>query len=537
MATSSRLSLLSPLRIWLIFNVLLIALVASSWYSSYRLAAADEQRLVTSQIHTLTKSGFEDLKNRRFRDFVEGVGREFTGLYIQVRFSDQTYESGERPTRGHCAEQTESLGGSGTVDITMCRPFTLSTRPILAVLFVYLVISGLSLAYVRRLERRTTDALVDFLQASGVQVDAQHGLVGIMADIRDIRARLDRAKVQERQLLESRARSELAEQMAHDIRSPLAALQGLASTSPSLPEESRDLLQKIVERVQGISDGLLARQRIKSAPGAPSPQPLAALVKDVIAEKILEVQGRAGIQIDAVIVNAAGRAEVRIQKTEMHRVLSNLLNNAVEALQDGSGRVRVSLSSAEGGLRLQVEDDGRGMSPEVLQQVGLRGVSLGKDGGSGLGLHHARTCIESWGGRLDVGSQEGAGTTVTITLPYAIPERKSRGQGALDAVLIDDDPLVRKNWEVTAAKTGRKIRTLASVQEFLASSKDFHASTPVYIDSHLGDSVRGEEESRKIFGLGFKEIYIETGDIASTDHVPEHLRGVVGKTPPWSVAS
>lgn len=529
MAAPPRLTLVSPLRVWLAFNALFIALVASSWYSSYRLAAADDQRLVISQARTLIKSRFDDLRARRFRDFVEGIGQEFGDHYVRASVGAESFQFGTPPRPGHCSESSHALpGAGGEVRVTVCRPFRFSARPVLGVLAAYLLIAGLSLALVRRLERRATGTLVEFLRDSGVELDPGRDLVGILADMRDIRARLDQAKEQERQLLDARVHAEVAEQVAHDIRSPLTALDAAAAATESLPAEERSLIRDAVAQARGIADDLLRRYRAQGGAAAEpaSVQPLAELVEAALAAKRLELGSRPGIELTAAIEPACRELRARVQPVEFQRVLSNLLNNAVEAMDGRRGRVRMSLTGAQDEAVVEVSDEGKGIPPEVMARLGERGASRGKAAGTGLGLHHARACAEAWDGSLGFATEPGKGTTVTLRLPR-VPD------AALDAVLIDNNPLVRRGWEMSAAKARRRTRTFSSVDEFLAASGELDHATPVYVDSRLGDGRRGEEESRRITERGFSAVYLATGDESASLKIPGHLRGVVGKDPPW----
>jgi len=114
----------------------------------------------------------------------------------------------------------------------------------------------------------------------------------------------------------------------------------------------------------------------------------------------------------------------------------------------------------------------------------------------------------------------------------AAPERER-----IDAVLIDDDPLMHMTWRITAKKVGKSLRSFATAAEFLTAAETIDRRTPIYIDAELGNGVKGEVESVKIHEMGFGEIYLATG------HPPEmfaglvHLRAVVEKEPPWSAAS
>jgi hypothetical protein len=116
----------------------------------------------------------------------------------------------------------------------------------------------------------------------------------------------------------------------------------------------------------------------------------------------------------------------------------------------------------------------------------------------------------------------------------AAPPKSSEG---CDAVLIDDDPLVRRNWELSAAKAGVRIKTFSSAAEFMISAADLDRSTAVYVDSWLGNEEHGVEESKRIFDMGFRDIYLATGDVRAGAGASGHLKGTIGKTPPWGTTA
>jgi hypothetical protein len=107
----------------------------------------------------------------------------------------------------------------------------------------------------------------------------------------------------------------------------------------------------------------------------------------------------------------------------------------------------------------------------------------------------------------------------------------------LDAVLIDDDALVRATWKIAAARSGKNFRSFATAAEFMKEAGNLDPATRVYIDSELGDGVMGEAESVKIHELGFSEIYLATGHEPAKFSGLAHLRGVTGKEPPWEKAN
>lgn len=103
-----------------------------------------------------------------------------------------------------------------------------------------------------------------------------------------------------------------------------------------------------------------------------------------------------------------------------------------------------------------------------------------------------------------------------------------------DAILIDDDILVQMTWKMAAKRAGRSLAAFSSPSEFLASATHLDRHTPVYIDSNLGDGIRGEESARELAALGFTEIWLCTG-YSSIDFGPmPWIRGIRGKESPWA---
>jgi two-component system sporulation sensor kinase A len=107
-----------------------------------------------------------------------------------------------------------------------------------------------------------------------------------------------------------------------------------------------------------------------------------------------------------------------IESAEFKRVVSNLINNAAEAMDD---KGTITLSVTESNVRIQIccSDNGQGIPTEIIGKLTQRGESHGKAKGSGLGLYHAKSSVEKWGGALTLHSQVGKGTSVTISLPKA----------------------------------------------------------------------------------------------------------------------
>jgi len=233
-----------------------------------------------------------------------------------------------------------------------------------------------------------------------------------------------------------------------------------------------------------------------------------------------------------------------VNPKELSRIISNLLNNSAEAIREGteaqashkSKKIEINLKQEENKVVLSVKDNGKGIPPEILSKIGRKGFSHDKEGGNGLGLYHAKAAIEKWGGKLEIWSgaeaQSGKGTKgteITIDSPPLSPIPSPPAS----AVLIDDDALVRKNWEITAEKKEIEIKTFGSADDFFEAADKISKNTVIYIDSELENGVKGEEIAKKIYSLGFTEIYLETGHPKENFRNVAYLKDILGKEPPF----
>jgi len=262
----------------------------------------------------------------------------------------------------------------------------------------------------------------------------------------------------------TRAMQQLAAQVAHDIRSPLAALDSVIKDVSSLPEGKRILIRSAASRIRDIANHLIEKNReaVALAKGADDTAASATVVErmsvellsshldPLITEKRLQFRSRIGVEIECHLDTASYGLFARMQPIEFKRVFSNLVNNAVEALGD-DGAVKVELDSKENQILIRVCDNGKGIPPEILAKLGQRGETHGKPGGSGLGLYHAKTSVESWGGSFAIKSEVGKGTTATVILPLASPPKWFVSKLELPVgstiVVLDDDNSIHQVWQ------------------------------------------------------------------------------------------
>jgi signal transduction histidine kinase len=139
-------------------------------------------------------------------------------------------------------------------------------------------------------------------------------------------------------------------------------------------------------------------------------------IHEIIAEKRLQYTSKPKIKLKVVASRMGEGGRIHVCLAEILRMLSNLIDNSVEAIDD-HGLILVLLNKNENELKISVRDNGRGIPSHILPELSRRGFTFAKAYGKGLGLHTTKKLIESYGGRLEIVSQLGRGTEVILLLP------------------------------------------------------------------------------------------------------------------------
>lgn len=102
-------------------------------------------------------------------------------------------------------------------------------------------------------------------------------------------------------------------------------------------------------------------------------------------------------------------------------------------------------------------------------------------------------------------------------------------------ILIDDDKMIQLSWELKATKTGTNLKCFFSVEAFLEKIEIANHDCVIYIDSELGNGSKGEIEARKLFEMGFKNIFLSTGYQAEDFDLKSlpWIKGIINKRPPF----
>ena len=209
----------------------------------------------------------------------------------------------------------------------------------------------------------------------------------------------------------------MAATLAHEIKNPLAIIKSAAELIPqSDPDEVKmrvEFINEEVDRLAGIVESHLAVARNREFPK--TTQPLTVLV-DKVAPRYQEQLAKRGI---GLIVEVDEDPQVPYALSPMRQVLYNILKNAEEAVSEGGIiRIKVGRKTAEGKEYgcIRITDNGRGIPPEQLESI-FEPFHTTRRGGTGLGLFVARQIVEGHGGKINIESTPGEGTTVEILLP------------------------------------------------------------------------------------------------------------------------
>ena len=253
--------------------------------------------------------------------------------------------------------------------------------------------------------------------------------------------------------LEYEARlGEMASQVAHDVRSPLAALTSCTHDLSELSEDKRVLIRSAILRIEDIANDLADKKQTgkSSTDDSLSLLLLSGLVESLISEKRMQYRQKPEITISAKINKDSYGLFVLVRSGAIKRVLSNVISNSVEAIQ-GRGSVEVCISGDDERIFIVIQDNGRGMPAHILPKLGQKGATFNKSHGSGLGLYHAKQTLSGFNGRLEIESVEHVGTKVTISLPrvkppdWFVPFVKVSSNYTV--VIMDDDPSIHHVWQ------------------------------------------------------------------------------------------
>ncbi len=228
-----------------------------------------------------------------------------------------------------------------------------------------------------------------------------------------------------------RSRGDFVANASHELRTPLAAILGFVETlqDPNAggDAQTRNRFLSIIEnearRMRQLVDDLMSLSRIE-ADKHRLPTELISL-PDLISEVVSVARQNLGERgADIVLVPDKDLPQIMGDRTQISQLLHNLINNSAKYGRPGTPITITPRAVEPTMVRLEVSDEGEGIPPDHLPRLTERfyRVDSGRSralGGTGLGLAIVKHIIERHRGTLDIHSEIGKGTTVTVLLPQA----------------------------------------------------------------------------------------------------------------------
>ena len=475
---------------------------------------------------------------------------------------------------------------------------------------------------------------------------------------------VDAFEIKEQKDRAQQALLSLTAQLAHDIRSPLAAINTAISDVTSITENKMIMIRNAAKRINDIANNLLLESKNNFSESINRhahknifPELIFVVLDNIVAEKRYEYY-KTQVNINLTSTDYSYNCFSEINLDSFKRVLSNLINNSIEAI-NSIGSVIISLNCKASHVEITIEDTGCGIPADILPKVTEQGFSFNKKNGAGFGLSYAKQYIEQIGGKIFIHSDINIGTKITISLIRAeIPswfcetlnikseslivvldddpsihaawnERFSKtpcfeiahfyntlelSQHQIDStqntlylidyellgdkkngldiieelklsnkailvtscfedlalrtrcenigvkiipksnvpyiqiiqlsnkntnnkfVFIDDDEAMQTTWSFAAEEAGEDISTYSSFEEFVTEIDTYSMDTVIYIDSDLGNNIKGEVCAKELFDKGFTEIHLATGHSPDRFNSMPWIKSIIGKEPPFLLA-
>ncbi|PWC78963.1 response regulator [Azospirillum sp. TSH64] len=325
----------------------------------------------------------------------------------------------------------------------------------------------------------------------------------------------------------SRSKSEFLASLSHELRTPMNAVIGFAdliareSEGPVGTAHYRDFAVNIRDSGQHLLElinEILDHVRAESGQLVLDDEPVDLDAAATFAVRLLTPRAaRAGIALSAQVAPAA--RHLRGDERRIRQILLNLLSNAVKYTPSGGSVSLTADPAPDGGLLLEVRDNGVGIPEQDLDRVLLAYARVAtpenrQTEGAGLGLPLTRRLVELHGGVLTLASRVGQGTTVTIHFP---PERvagetggepaaapaahpsaqPAGGRPGLSILMVDDDHNIRETGSALLRSWGHRVIAASGAGEALVVLRGPEPLDLLFSDIVMPPGMNGAELARE----------------------------------------
>ncbi|MDR0678199.1 MAG: PAS domain-containing sensor histidine kinase [Holosporaceae bacterium] len=283
------------------------------------------------------------------------------------------------------------------------------------------------------------------------------GIIGVSLDMTD-RVRAEKLEIQHElqkiKISEQEEFRKFTARVAHDIAFPLASLEHFSKCCEGLSDNHHATLMNIITSIRNIANDLLNKY-MQDCRDACSEQEeyilLSLILQELISHKKYQYK-ESKVKLNYSYDPNIKFTFIKCDQSNFGRMISNIINNAVEALENESGIIDISFSVEEQTVRIAVKDNGKGMPKEMVDKINHHfPVGTTKKNGHGLGFGQITNTIKRYDGQLFIESTEGKETIVTITFPLSeypdwIADKITLYKGNM-VVILDDDPVILRTWK------------------------------------------------------------------------------------------
>lgn len=281
------------------------------------------------------------------------------------------------------------------------------------------------------------DEVMDILDETSQVIAYSHELERKSRQLENATAELRSANRRLQEL--DRLKDDFVSTVTHELRTPLTSMRAFSEIlldNPDLPESDRERYLRIIveetERLTRLINQVLDLSKIES--GTAEWEIADVDLRDVVEDSVAataQLFGEKGAELELRMPEAL--PPVTADRDRVMQVLLNLLSNAAKFCDGGTGRVAVQLRADGDMVRIDVRDNGPGISPEdqgvIFEKFRQGGDTLGdRPQGTGLGLPISREIVTRLGGELWVESVPGEGAVFSFTLPRARARVRSSGE-------------------------------------------------------------------------------------------------------------
>lgn len=381
--------------------------------------------------------------------------------------------------------------------------FPWTTLAVAVLLLLAVLLGGITLQWsaIRRHILKPTNALLD----SGAQnADPSQWPVEIRRINNKLQSLLeerDKAMREAHRLKTETLVHDLSQRILHDLKSPLGTLGMMIETDlKQVPAETKDAIRRVLNRIRAIVDtnlkeysaDALASTSAPTKPSSEAAKPASTIggsVRMILDEEMAKARSR-GIAISADLPRAIYHTFAPISFSELCRVFSNLIVNAVDAAEQGQKKVLITAHRSDAFCEISIRDFGNGFHPDALRRIQEGKQGSTKQNGNGLGLLTAKALVEQAGGELNISSLP-TGAVVRVRLP--ILERPVwfhdiTRTSATKILALDDDSTMDR--QLKGLFPEKHVETFQSEEEFIAAtSRDENALA--LVDYDFGGSRTG----------------------------------------------